>query len=95
MDEKQKKIVLGSVAGVALLAAGVMLVSNFMPSAPKVELTPEQQQAAAQTTQELDKAQEEAAAAAAQVEQEFQEDPAAPKPEHAGGVRLRLPKQGG
>ncbi len=94
MDEKKKKLVLGSVAGVALTIAAVMLISNFMPSSPKLELSSEQQQQVAKDAAEMEKAQEQAAAEV-RPEPEEPADANAPKPEHAGGVRYRVPKSGG
>lgn len=93
MDEKKKKVVLGSVAGVAMIAAAVLIAMDLMPASPKLELSDQALQAAQQTTQDLDKATDQVASAAAVDKEDDPADPSATvNLENKGGRRFKLKK---
>lgn len=60
MDDKQRKIVMASVGGGALLVAAVLIVRGLFPGSPPAALAPEQEAAFQETVAQMEKASEEA-----------------------------------
>lgn len=92
MDEKKKKMVLGSVAGVAMIAAAVLIAMDLMPAGPKQELSDQALQAAQQTTQELEKATDQVAGNTVDKEEDPADPSATANLESKGGRRFKLKK---
>lgn len=92
MDEKKKKMVLGAVAGVAMIAAAALIAMDLMPSGAKLEMSEQSVQAAQQSTQELEKATDQVASTAVEKEDDPADPSASANLDHQGGRRFRPKK---